>query len=236
MANHTKAYIALVSTGGVAAMAYAFLDPQWSGNIFRFAMYFLLSLLAATLKLRLPGLTQTMSLGFIFVLIGITELTLSQTMLMACTGVLVQCLWRAKSRPSAVQVFFSISAVADSLLLASQCTHFVRQQLHVGAIPIVIAMATCVYFVANSLLVSGVLSLVKRQPLRAVWEQCYLYAFPYYSLGGVVVALIVASGREFGWQPPLALLSVMGLAFLFYRIHLGRLAAQSMVAGAPTVA
>ena len=111
MTGNAKVYIALVSAAGMAAMARAFLYPQWPHDPFRFCTYFLLSLLAATLKLRLPGLTETVSIGFVFVLLGISELTLPETMLVACAGVVVQCLWRAQHRPAPVQVLFSVSAL-----------------------------------------------------------------------------------------------------------------------------
>ena len=221
MPNNAKVYISLVSAAGIAAMVYAFLDPPWPHDLFRLFTYLLLSLLAATLKLRLPGLTGTMSIGFVLVLLGISEFTLPETMLMACGGVLVQCLWRAKSRP--VQVLFNVSAVASSLMLAYECSQFVRTQLHAESVSIVLAVATCLYFTSNSLLVSGVLSLVKREPLRVVWQQCYLFAFPYYLLGGALAGLMAATGHEYGWKPPLLILPVMGMAFLFYRLYLARL-------------
>jgi len=223
MPNNAKVYISLVSAAGIAAMVYAFLDPPWPHDLFRLFTYLLLSLLAATLKLRLPGLTGTMSIGFVLVLLGISEFTLPETMLMACGGVLVQCLWRAKSRP--VQVLFNVSAVASSLMLAYECSQFVRTQLHAESVSIVLAVATCLYFTSNSLLVSGVLSLVKREPLRVVWQQCYLFAFPYYLLGGALAGLMAATGHEYGWKPPLLILPVMGMAFLFYRFFLARFVA-----------
>lgn len=48
-----------------------------------------------------------------------------------------------------------------------------------NSVSVALAVATCLYFLSKSLLVSGVLSLVKRQPLRVIWQQCYLFAFPY---------------------------------------------------------
>ncbi|MGC9945260.1 MAG: hypothetical protein ABSF64_02590 [Bryobacteraceae bacterium] len=223
MPNNAKVYISLVSAAGIAAMAYAFLDPPWPHDLFRLGTYLLLSLLAATLKLRLPGLTGTMSMGFVLVLLGISEMALPETMLIACAGVVVQCLWRAKPRPAPVQALFSVCAVAVSLTLAYACSQFVRTQFHAESVSIVLAVATCLYFIANSLLVSGVVSLVKREPLRVVWQQCYLFAFPYYLLGGAIAGLMSASGRELGWKPPLLILPAMGLVFLFYRLYLARL-------------
>lgn len=222
MPVNAKLYVALVSAAGTAAMVYAFVDTERPHDLGRLCAYFLLSLLAATLKLRLPGVTGTMSVGFVFVLLGISELTLAETMLIACTGVIVQCLWKATARPAAVQVLFNVSAVAASLLLAYECVLFVRSHWHAPALPVALAVATCVYFSSNSLLVSGVLSLVHRAPLRVVWPQCYLFAFPYHLLGGALVTIMAVSGHAVGWKPPLLLLPVMGLAFLGYRIYLVR--------------
>jgi len=230
MPDHAKVYISLVSAAGIAAMAYAFLDPLWSHDIFRLCTYVLLSLVASCLKLRLPGLTGTLSIGFVLVLVAISEFTLPEAMLMACAGVLVQCLWGAKTRPKAVQVLFSMAAVAVSVVLAYWCTGIIRFRLRADSVSIILAVATTVYFVANSLLVSGVLSLVKREPLGVVWQQCYLYAFPYYLLGGAVAGLMAASTREFGWELPLLIFPVMGLVYLFYRFYLARMELQSVPA------
>jgi hypothetical protein len=212
-------------------MVYALLDPPLPRDLFQISTYVLLSLLAAALKLRLPGLTGTMSIGFVLVLLGVSELTFQETMLIACSGVVMQCLWRAKTRPAPAQVLFSVSAVACSVALAFGGAQYVRTQFHVGSVSIVLAVATCLYFAANSLLVSGVLSLVKREPLRVVWQQCYLFAFPYYLLGGAVAGLMAASGREFGWKPPLLILPLMGMVFLFYRLYLARLELLPSAAG-----
>ena|SRR5579871_1115351 len=222
MPTHAKVYISLVSAAGIAAMAFAFLDPPWSYDSLRLLTYLLLAVLAAGLKLRLPGLTGTMSIGFVFVLYGVSEFTLPETMLIAAAGTLVQCMWRPKTQPSPVQVLFSVCTVATSMMLAYGAVKALQAGMHASPVSIVLAVATCVYFVANSLLVSGVLSLVKQEPLRVVWQQCYLFAFPYYLLGGVVAGLMAAAAREFGWKPSLLILPVMGLIFLFYRLYLAR--------------
>jgi hypothetical protein len=226
-----KAYISCVSTAGMAAIVSSALDPPWTHDPVRYVTYFVLSLMAAALKVRLPGLTGTMSVGFVFVLLGISELTLPETMLMACTGVLVQCCWRAKQRPQAVQVIFSVSAVAISLTLAYHGMHFLQSRWpsEAAAVAAILAVVTGIYFVTNSLLVSAVLSLASGEPLGHTWQKCYLYAFPYHMAGGLIAGLMIVSGRELGWQGALLPVPVMALWFLFYRMWLERLEA-----GAPT--
>ena len=230
MPHNAKVYISLVSAAGLAAMSYAFLHSQRPHDLVRLGIYVLLSLLAAALKLRLPGLTGTMSIGFVLVLLGISELTLPEAMIMACVGVIVQCLWRAKQRPQAVQVVFSMAAVAISVVLAYQCTQLIRSRWHTESVSVLMPVATCLYFVTNSLLVAGVLARIQGASLRTVWERCYLLSFPYYLLGGAVAGLVAASSRELGWELPLLILPVMGLAFMFCRILFVRLAQEPAAA------
>src|SRR5882724_6643205 len=61
------------------------LDPWSSHDAVRFICYFLISTLASGCKVNLPGVTGTMSVNFLFILIGVVELTLPETMLMAWT-------------------------------------------------------------------------------------------------------------------------------------------------------
>jgi hypothetical protein len=129
-----------------------------------------------------------------------------------------------QARPAPVQVLFSVSAVAISLLLAYECSRFVRTHSMRRPVSIVLAVATCLYFLANSLLVSGVLVPGKdANPARHL-ATMLLVRFPVLSAGGRGGRLMAASGREFGWKPPLLILPVMGLTFLFYRFYLARLA------------
>ena len=68
-------------------------------------------MLASGLKVTLPGVTGTLSVAFVFNLIGIEELTLQETLAMGCTATLLQCLWQAKRRPKVEQVLFNVSSI-----------------------------------------------------------------------------------------------------------------------------
>jgi hypothetical protein len=223
MPGNARIYIFLVSAAGLAAAVLAFANPWPLHDPLQFCTYFVLSLFAAVLKLRLPGLTGTMSIGFVVVLLGISELSLPEAMLMACTGVIAQCLWRAKQRPTAVQVLFSVSAVALSVTVTHGAVQLLRSKSQMESLAVLMALATCCYFACNSALVAGVLSMVQRKPFRAVWEECYLLSFPYYLLGGAVAGMIAASSRQIGWQLSLVMLPIMGLAYVFYHIYIDHL-------------
>src|SRR5258708_20984786 len=83
-----------------------------STNRLQFISYLTLAVLASGLKVGLPSLRGTMSVAFLFTLIGIEELSLPETLVIACTGTLVQCLWQAKRRPKPVQLAFNVACSA----------------------------------------------------------------------------------------------------------------------------
>ena len=69
-----KAFIGVVVGLGVAVLAYAV--AQWtSADPVRFAGFAALAVVAATWKVRLPGMVGTISLGFVVVLVSIVELS-----------------------------------------------------------------------------------------------------------------------------------------------------------------
>src|ERR1043166_6347178 len=66
----------------VILVGFALLTTQvWSlrpGDMFRFLAYLVLAMLAASMKVSLPGFTGTLSVLFLLLLIGIVDLTLPE--------------------------------------------------------------------------------------------------------------------------------------------------------------
>ena len=65
------------------------------------------------MKVRLPGMESTLSVHFLFVLLGILELSLAETLVIGCSAVLVQSVWKTKRKPQPIQVVFNVSATAS---------------------------------------------------------------------------------------------------------------------------
>ena len=78
-------------------------------------MYLAVALASSGLKINLPSVTGTMSMNFLFVLIGVAELSLGETLVMGCLGILVQSTFHAKKRPRTVQVAFNVASMACSI-------------------------------------------------------------------------------------------------------------------------
>src|SRR3954470_21583835 len=106
MSNTAKLSIYSVTIAGFTIFGYA--TENWhSANWARFAMYFVITVLGSGLKVSLPNVTGTMSVYFLFTLIGVTQLTLAETLILGCSAALVQSLWRAQKAPKPIQLMFN---------------------------------------------------------------------------------------------------------------------------------
>ncbi len=220
--SRAKIYIGLVVGVGFALLAGCLMFQSQFPDLSRYSSYVFLAALASTLKVRLPGITGTMSVNFLFILIGIADFTMAEALTMGCAAIVIQCVWRAKRQPRPVQVAFNVAALSISIAAAYQVSHFALMLARADSLSALLVIAACTFFLSNTLLVSGVLCLVEGQPLKKIWQQCYLWSFPYYLAGCAIAGLVTVSGRTLGWQPALLLLPLMYLTYTFYRLCLKR--------------
>src|SRR5208337_4809942 len=158
---------------------------QSSYNISEFLCYLGIAILASRFRVTLPGITGTISVNFLFILLGIMELSFSETLLLGCVSILVQC-WQRR-RPSAIQVTFNLCAGAFSIGLAYFVYHYALFRLAINSRPLLLCVAAVTYFVANTGSIAVVISLTEQKPLRELFRECYLWSFPYYLVGAAVV-------------------------------------------------
>src|SRR5689334_23129206 len=113
MSLTTKIYISFILALGVASLEQG-LRGWTPHDLTRFFCYLLLTVLASCLKVRLPGITGTMSVLFFFLLIGIVDLGLPETLVIGTVGVLAQSFWHAKVRPRAIQLAFGVANISSA--------------------------------------------------------------------------------------------------------------------------
>ena len=231
-----KLYIGLVIALGFSLLAGCLLLQGQFPELPRYFSYLLLAVLASTLKVRLPGITGTMSVNFLFILIGVADLTLAETLAMGCAATVIQCVWRTQRRPRLVQATFNIAALILSIGVAYQVSHFILALARTQSLCTLLVLAACSYFVSNTLLISGVLCLVEGKPLKKIWQQCFLWTFPYYLVGSAIAGLVSVSSRAVGWDVSLLILPLMYLVYLFYRLYLSRVANDPEQLAANTLA
>src|ERR1700731_1989069 len=215
-----KAFIGLVVFAGTATLLYGAIH-QSSKNIAEFICYLGIAILASRLKVALPGITGTLSVSFLFILVGILELSFSETLILGAVSMLAQCLY--PDRPKAIQVTFNICAGSVSTALAYLVYHDPLSNLLIDNHPLLLLVAASTYFIANAGSIAAVISLTERRALKKILVDCYFWSFPYYLVGAGVAGAIAWFNHTFNWETSLLLVPVVYLIYRSYRLYLGKL-------------
>jgi hypothetical protein len=208
-----NAFIGLVTAGGFLAALELLVDAG-QGLSTRFLCYLLLTILSSGLKVTLPGVTGTLSVSFLFILSGVVELGPLQTMVLGTGSALVQIYWHAKKRPPLYQVLFNLAVIAIAIRCAEAAYHSSIAGALGGSLPLQLLLATVAYFFTNTIPIAGAISMTEKQSLSKVWQECYIWALPYYLLGATLVCIIHWVNQNLGWEFSLL---AMPVAWAVYR-------------------
>ena len=222
MPIRAKVFIAVTAAAGAAVLAIS-LQHWQSNDPLKFACYLLIAVLASTMKVRLPGIEGTMSVHFLFVLLGVLELSLPETLVIGCTAALVQSLWKPIYKLQPVRIIFNVLSMTANAICLTYFAYYLALRPLKNSIPLLLVVAACVYFLSNTVPVSIVIALTEKRSLRRIWAETYFWSFPYYLVGAAVVGLVRFSNRHVGWQSSLLVLPVMYWIYRSYHLYLGRL-------------
>jgi diguanylate cyclase (GGDEF)-like protein/putative nucleotidyltransferase with HDIG domain len=210
---------------GIPLLPYALL--HWhTDDTLRFACFLAVALGASLFKVRLPGIQATMSANFLFILVGVLDLSYPETLMTGCLGGLVQSVWQAKPRPRLIQLLFNLANLAISISVANLVFHSHYAYSLGMRWPLLLAAAATTYFAVNTMSVSGIIAMTERRNPVLVWKECYLWSFPYYLLGALIAGGVSVVNRRLGWQVSILVLPIVYWIYRSYRNYLDRLEAE----------
>ena len=220
MSLGAKAFIGLVICRGHGVAAAGAIH-QSSKNIAEFICYLGIAILASRLRVTLPGITGTLSVNFLFILVGIAELSYSEAITLGAISMLAQTLY--PNRPGAIQLTFNVCAGSLSTALAYLVYHnSLANELIVNR-PLVLCLAASTYFIVNAGSIAVVISFSEGKPLRRILVDCYFWSFPYYLLGAGIAGAISWFNHAFNWETSLLFVPAIYLIYRSYRLYLGKL-------------
>ena len=220
-----KIFIGLITLVGLLAVIQSVSSAD-QGISIRFVCCLLLALLSSGLKVTLPGVTGTMSVSFLFILMSVSEFSLVDSMALGLGSALVQIYWKAKIRPALYQVLFNLAVIAIAITIADKAFHWSVIRTRGGNLAIELLAATVGYFVANTFPVACAISLTERKSLPSIWKECYFWSLPYYLLGATIVCIIDWVNNNLGWEFSLLVMPVAWVVYRSYRLYIGRLEAE----------
>ena len=225
MNKQTNLFVAATSLIGIAVIITAIAHWQ-SQDLLRFTAYLAIALLTAGLKVVLPGINGTMSVSFLFILLGVLELSFSETVIIGCAATLVQCFYKMKRPTKSVRVLFNVcSAIAPAIGAAYWVYHHSAGVLR-QSMPLMIMAGGCAYFLTNTVPIAIVIAISEGRSFRKTWAETHFWSFPYYLAGAGLVAVISYANRFIGWQTSLVFLPIVYWMYHSYRLYLGRLQAE----------
>ena len=216
MPAKARLYIGTTISLGLALLAASLVWFRECPDVARYLACASLACIASTLKVRLPGLHGTISVNFVFILMGIARLSLAETLTLGVIATVVQCFWRSRIKPRFVQVLFNVAALVVSTTAAYATAHMVPGPAN---LILALAPAATVFFVLNTGMVSLVLALISDRRVLSVWRQCHLWTFPYYLVGAAIASQVSISGQNANWRLSLLLLPLMYLVYWYYSFY-----------------
>jgi putative nucleotidyltransferase with HDIG domain len=218
-----RAYIFAVIVASVCLAVWAL--PFWKNDQnFRFAVLLLIAFFAAGLRITLPGISLSFSVNFVFVLIGMMDMSLPEVLCLGIAGTVGQFALGKRSW-HAMQLSFNIASV--TLAVAASYAVFHSQALHAwnSSIPILLMCSAMTMFLVNTGTVSGVIAVTGRQNPWPIWRDNFLWTGSHHLVGAAVASAYHLENRYFGWEAVVLTIPVVYFVYRSYSLHLGRLEA-----------
>lgn len=220
-----RVFIAGMTLAAFGCFTFAFF--HWhSTDPVKFVCYLTAAVLASSFKVSLPGIEGTLSMNFLFTLIGILEMSLPETLLIGLVSALAQFYWRPTRQLKLVQLVFNLSHVTVCSAAAYGAYKLVSIYVLHAPGPLALLAAAITHFLFGTIAMSTIIGLTEDKPIPKVWTASYLWLFPYYMVGAAIAGLVSFLNRHIGWQGSLLVLPPIYLMYRSYRLYLGKLEAE----------
>jgi putative nucleotidyltransferase with HDIG domain len=219
--GRARPFVFFVCAAGALCLLAGLL-PWHSSHSLLFLSYLLLTIVASLLKSVLPGSDGTVSVVFVFFLVGICNMTLSETMVLAAVATVVQCFWHARNRLSFVHFAFNLAQLALAITASYWTYILLFSHVFHSKAPLPLLVSAIVFFMFNSIPVATVVALAENISIIEKWDRSYSWTFPYYLIGAAIAGLIQFVNRLAGWEMSFLVLPAVYVIYRSYCMHLGR--------------
>jgi len=222
VSRQAKIYVILTATLGVLVLGHAPAAFRPSSAT-RFLCYLIGAALTSQLKVRLPGIPGSLSVNFFFLMMGILDLDIRQMLMLACAGTLGQMLWHTRPRPRPLQMVFNLASITVASYCAYNTYHWRVLQAFDGSPPVPLIASTLLFFLLNTMAVSGVLALTEGHGFWRIWQENFVWTAAQYLALAALAGLVHVVDERTGWEIALLVMPIIYLIYRSYDLYLGRL-------------
>jgi hypothetical protein len=222
----TKGFIAAVVVSGAAVLFRALEHPR-PANAVEFLALLIISVAASRLRVKMPGVTGTMSVNLPFILIAVALTGTAEALMIGCASTFAQCLPRAGKKFNLVQAMFNVANMA----LTVQATRLIYSSAALNSMtashPLLLGLAAAGFFAVNTVPVAVVIALTEDKNVLHAWLAMFQLSFPYYLGSAGVAGVAITVSAHLGWEIPLLVLPLMLAVFYSYRRYFSAAAATA---------
>jgi diguanylate cyclase (GGDEF)-like protein/PAS domain S-box-containing protein len=220
--------IAVVAVGCVVVILEG---PRHITHPRQFLVLLAASVLASSLRLRLPLGTSASNLSISYSVDFAALLLIGRemTMLVAGASACAQSIFGTNRRNPAFRILFNAAALILTVQAAGVTFAYFGGRpgdLDLSSIAKPLVASALAYYLVNTSIVATAVGLAARQPVFQVWQTNFLWTAPSYFVGaGAAVAGVALWQTSQWWLLPLAAAPVY-LTFRSYRMYVERIASE----------
>ena len=222
--NSARMFVALIALAGILILADAAFKARQVPSV-RFVAFLAAACLAARLKIKLPGLTGTMSVNLPFILVAAAEMNSAEALAVGFISTLVQCLPKGR-KLNLVQAMFNCCTIVLAVAAARYIFASSSMVSAISSPSLRLGVAAAVYALANTIPVAIVIGLTEGAGILRTWWEMVQLSFPYLVASAGIAGVTLTLAHEIGWQVPLAVLPIMAGIFQSYRRYFAATAAS----------
>ena len=215
-----KVMIGIVAVASLCALSFGVV--RWQTQAWpQLLLLMAAAALSSRLKVKLPGMTSSMSGNLPVILLGVTQLGLFSSLLVAVTAAIAQSYTSGGNKTKPIQFVFNACTLLNASGLAYLAYHSqIGARATAHTMSLVLAAAT--YFVANTAPVASIIGLTEGGNPFALWHKVFLWSFPNYVIGAGLTAIASAFSTISGLATLAALMAVLFAVYQSYKMYMGR--------------
>jgi len=215
-----KVMIGMVAVASLCALSFG--AARWQTQAWpQLVLLLAAAALSSRFKVKLPGMTSSMSGNLPVILLGVTQLGLIASLLVAVTAAIAQS-YSGGNKTKPIQFVFNACTLLNATGLAYLAYHSQILSAHATAHAMPLLVAAVTYFLANTAPVASIIGLTEGGNPFAIWHKVFLWSFPNYVIGAGLTAIASAFSTISGLATMALLLAVLFAVYQSYKMYVGR--------------
>jgi hypothetical protein len=213
----------MIGMGAVASLCVLSIGAvRWQSQAWpQLLLLLLAAALSSRFKVKIPGMTGSMSGNLPVILLAVAQLGLLASLLVAVTAAVAQSYSGGKTTKP-VQFFFNACTLMNASALAYLVYHGQFFGAHISSRMMSLVMAAGAYFVANTAPVASIIGLTEGGNPFALWHKVFLWSFPNYVIGAGLTAIASTFTTVAGLVTIATLMLVLFAVYQSYKVYVNR--------------